>query len=138
MDEKVVPISAFVTPFGHFQWKYMPFGLRNAPATFQRLVQKVLLGLDAFSAAYLDDIIIFSNSWHEHLCHIREVLKRIKQAGLTMKASKCAFANAEVEYLGHTIGFGKVAPRNAKVTTVFSTSDQQKAAPVLLGTGGVL
>ena len=82
MDEKAVPISAFVTSFGHFQWKYMPFGLRNAPATFQRLVQKVLLGLDALSAAYLDDIIIFSNSWHEHLCHIKDVLQRIMQVGL--------------------------------------------------------
>ena len=60
MDEKAVPISAFVTPFGHFQWKYMPFVLRNAPATFQRLVQKVLLGLNALSAAYLDDMIIFT------------------------------------------------------------------------------
>ena len=108
MDEEAIPISAFVAPFSHFQWKYMPFGLRNAPATFQRLVQKVLLGLDAFTAAYLEDIIIFSNSWHEHLCHIREVLKRIKHAGLTIKASKCAFANAEVEYLGHTIGLGKL------------------------------
>ena len=93
----------------------MPFGLRNAPATFQRLVQKVLLGLNEFTAAYLDDIIIFSNSWQEHIAHIREVLKRISQAGLTIKDSKCEFATAEVEYLGHTIGLGKVTPRNAKI-----------------------
>ena len=100
LDEEAIPVSAFVTPFGHFQWKYMPFGLRNAPATFQRLVQKVLLGLDEFTAAYLDDIIIFRNSWQEHIAHIREVLERISQAGLTIKASKCEFATAEVEYLG--------------------------------------
>ena len=115
LDEEAVPISAFVTPFGHFQWKYMPFGLKNAPATFQKLVQKVLLGLDKFTAAYLDNILIFSSNWHEHICHIREVLKRIRHAGLTLKSSKCAFANAEVDYLGHTIGLGKVAPREAKV-----------------------
>jgi len=50
LDDPSVPISAFVTPFGHFQWRYMPFGLRNAPASFSRLVSKLLLGLDAFAA----------------------------------------------------------------------------------------
>ena len=67
MDEETIPMYAFVTPFGHFQWMFMPFGLRNAPATFQKLVQKVLLGLNKFTAAYLDDILIFSESWHEQL-----------------------------------------------------------------------
>jgi len=58
LDDPSVPIPAFVTPFGHFQWRNMPFGLRNAPVTFSRLVSKLLLGLDTFCAAYLDDIII--------------------------------------------------------------------------------
>ena len=103
LDEEAVPISAFVTPFAHFQWKYMPFCLRNAPTTFQSLVQRVLVGLDEFTAAYLDDILIFSNSLQEHICHIKEVLKRIRQAGLTIKTSKCDFATAEVDFLGHTM-----------------------------------
>ena len=120
LDEEAIPVSAFVTSFGHFQWMYIPFGPRNAPSTFQRLVQKVVLGLDEFTAAYLDNIIIFSNSWQEHIAHIREVLKRFSQAGLTIKASKCDFATAEVEYLGHTIGLGKVAPRNAKIQALRS------------------
>ena len=116
----------------------MPFGLRNAPATFQRLVQKVLLGLDEFTAAYLDDIIIFSNSWQEHIAHIREVLKRISQAGLTIKASKCEFATAEVEYLGHTIGLGKVAPRNAKIHDLqtFPRPTNKKQLQSFLGLAG--
>jgi len=62
-DDPSVPISAFVTPFWHFQWRYMPFGLRNAPATFSRLVSKLLLGMDVHFAAYLDGIIIFSDTW---------------------------------------------------------------------------
>ena len=62
LDEESVPISAFVTPFGHFHWRYMPFGLRNAPATFSRIVVKLLRGLDDFLGAYLDDIINFSSS----------------------------------------------------------------------------
>jgi len=79
LDEEAVPISAFVTSFGQFQWKYMPFGLRNAPGTLQCLVNRVLVGLDKYAAAYLDDILIFSNSWSEHILNIREVLKRIKR-----------------------------------------------------------
>jgi len=78
LDDAAVPIPAFVTSFGQFQWKYMPFGLRNAPGTFESLVNRVLVGLDKYTAAYLDDILIFSNSWSEHIFHIREVLKRIK------------------------------------------------------------
>ena len=138
MDEEAIPMSAFVTPFGHFQWKFMPFGLRNAPATFQKLVQKVLLGLDTFTAAYLDDILIFSESWHEHICHIKEVLKRIRQAGLTIKACKCDFATAEVDYLGHTIGLGKVAPRNAKVLALqnFPRPNNKKQLQSFLGLAG--
>ena len=69
MDDDSIPISAFVTPHGQFQWKYMPFGLRNAPGTFQRLVKQVLAGLEDFTGAYLDDIIIFSNTWEEHPAH---------------------------------------------------------------------
>ena len=55
LDDPSMPISAFVTPFGHFQWRYMPFGLRDAPATFSRLVSKLLRGLDVYCAAHLDD-----------------------------------------------------------------------------------
>jgi len=82
LDDRSVPISSFVTPFGHFQWRYMPFGLRNAPAMFSRLVSKLLIGLDTFCAAYLDDIIIFSDTWEEQLSHLRTVLSSIRAANL--------------------------------------------------------
>jgi len=77
LDELSVPVSAFVTPTGHFEWRYMPFGLRNAPATFSRLVNLLLKGLEYCSGAYLDDIIIFSNSWEEHMKHLNLVFNRI-------------------------------------------------------------
>jgi len=88
LDDSSVSISAFITPFGHFQWRYMPFWLRNAPATFSRLVTKLLMGLDVFCAAYLDDIIIFSDTWEEHLSHLRVVLSRVRAANLTHSANK--------------------------------------------------
>jgi len=78
LDDPFMPISAFVTSFGHFQWHYMPFGLRNAASMFSRLVSKLLLCLDAFCAAYLDNIINFSDTWEEHLSHLWTVLSRFQ------------------------------------------------------------
>jgi len=138
LDEKLVPVSAFVTPFGHFQWRYMPFGLRNAPATFSRLVSKLLLGLDSFCAVYLDDIIIFSDSWEEHLRHLRMVFDRIRDPRLTLSPSKCQFAVADVDYLGHHVGLRCVQPRAAKVEAVLSypTPSNRKQLQSFLGLAG--
>ena len=81
--------TAFVTPYGLYQFKRMSFGLKGAPATFQRLMDQVLRGLSGFAAAYLDDVIIFSTTWEEHLAHLEKVLNQLKEAGLTAKP-KCA------------------------------------------------
>ncbi|KAJ1143845.1 hypothetical protein NDU88_010147 [Pleurodeles waltl] len=110
--------SAFSTPDGHYQFRVMPFGLKNAPATFQRLVNGVLAGKDAFCAAYLDDIAVYSSSWEEHLLHLKEVLQALQQAGLTIKASKCQIGQGSVVYLGHLVGGGKVQPLQAKIETI--------------------
>lgn len=79
----------------------MLFGLHGAPATFQRLMDKVLVGLEGYAAAYLDDVVIFSSSWEEHLEHFKEVFQRIQSAGLTINPRKCAIAKKETEYLGY-------------------------------------
>ncbi|KAJ1117862.1 hypothetical protein NDU88_006058 [Pleurodeles waltl] len=110
--------SAFSTPEGHFQFKVMPFGLKNAPATFQQLVNRVLSGLESFSAAYLDDIAVFSSTWEDHLVHLKEVLQALLQAGLTIKASKCQIGQSSVVYLGHLVGGGHVQPLQPKIQTI--------------------
>ena len=116
----------------------MPFGLRNAPATFQRLVRRVLTGLESFTGAYLDDIIIFSSTWSEHLEHIKLVLERIRSAGLTLKKAKCVFATAEVEFLGHNVGLGKVEPRRQTVKALldFPRPNNPKQLRSYLGLAG--
>ena len=96
----------------------MPFGLRNAPGTFSRLITSVLRGLEAFTGAYLDDLIIFSDTWSLHMKHLSQVFSRLRAANLTVKKSKCVFATAEVEYLCHFVGNGKVAPRSATVESI--------------------
>jgi len=111
---------------------------KNAPATFSRLVSKLLLGLDTFCAAYLDDIIIFSDTWEEHLSHLRTVLSRIRAANLTLSPSNCCFAVAEVDYLGHHVGLGRVQPRAKKVQAVldFPAPTNRRQLQQFLGLAG--
>ena len=82
--------TAFATPFGLYHLKRMPFGLQWAPATFQRMMDRLLDGCCHFASAYLDDLVIFSSSWPEHLQHLRAVCQRLKGAGLTAKPRKCS------------------------------------------------
>ena len=70
----------------------LSFGLQGAPATFQRMMDQLLRGMGDYTAAYLDDLIVFSTSWEGHLQHPRSVLQRLQEAGLTAKPSKCQFA----------------------------------------------
>ena len=88
LDDEARAKSAFVTPFGLFQYTVMPFGMQNAPATFQRLMNQILTGCEKFARAYIDDICIVSETWEEHVTHVRSVLDRLRQAGLTAKPSK--------------------------------------------------
>ena len=90
------------------------FGLRNAPATFSRLVLKLLQGMDNYAGAYLDDIISFSGSWKDHVHHLGSVLTRVRNANLTLSPSKCQFAAADLDYLGHHIGLGRVQLRQKR------------------------
>ncbi len=111
-------LTAFRTPWGLFQFSVMPFGLHGAPATFQRLMDWVLSGLGDYVAAYLDDIIIYSSSWEQHLQHLKNVLQRIQEAGLSINSSKCAIAKKETEYLGYVVGNGVIRPQIQKIETI--------------------
>ena len=117
LTERAKEISAFVTPFGQYQYKRMPFGLMNAPATFQRLMNRVLGNLDG-CRVYLDDIIIFTHTWEEHREKLAEVLERLRKAGLTPNLAKCEFGKTHVVYLGHEIGQGRVKPIQAKIEAI--------------------
>ena len=83
------PKTAFTTPFGLYQFTCMPFGLQDAPATFQCMMKKLVDGLRDFASAFLDDLIVFSHSWRDHLRHLDAVLQRLKETGLTAKPGKC-------------------------------------------------
>lgn len=91
-------ISAFVTPGAFLQYTVMPFGDQNVPATFQRLVNIVLSGLSRCKA-YLDDIVIHSSSWHDHIHQLKAMFSKLHDANLTLNLSKCQFGQATVKYL---------------------------------------
>ena len=111
--------TAFITPQGLYQFKRMPFGLTNAPATFQRLMHCVLRGLSPLLClVYLDDIIIFSKSFEEHLQHTIAVLTALREAGLKIKPKKCHLLCIEVKFLGHVVSADGVATDPEKLQAV--------------------
>jgi Reverse transcriptase (RNA-dependent DNA polymerase) len=97
-----IPKTAIVTPFGLFEYLYMPFGLKNAAQTFQRLMDKILRGLP-YVFVYLDDILIASTSLQEHMSHLWYVSEILQQNGLIINPAKCVFAQASLEFLGHQV-----------------------------------
>lgn len=111
--------TAFMTRYGQFEWVVMPFGLCNAPSTFQSLMHKVFAPLlDKSVVIYLDDILVFSKDMDEHLVHLREVLQRLRDSQLRAKRSKCLFGAPEVEYLGHIVSGAGVQVEATKVKAV--------------------
>ena len=113
--------SAFTTHRGLFEFVRMPFGLCNAPATFQRLMQKVLAGLEWNSCfVYLDDILLASKTFDEHIQHLRAVFERLRQANLRLKPKKCKLLREEVNYLGHVISKQGIKPNPEKTEKVRS------------------
>ena len=95
--------TAFRTSSGQlFEFSQVPFGLCNAPATFSRLMDRILAGLHWETCLfYLDDIIVFSSTWEEHLARLQQVFERLRHANLKLGADKCTYAAKEVNYLGH-------------------------------------
>lgn len=111
--------TAFCTPFGLFEWNRMPFGLCNAPSTFQRLMERLFGDQQCQSLLlYLDDIVVFSSSVDQHLARMEVVLSRLQTEGLKAKLSKCAFFKKEVHYLGHVISSEGVSTDPGKVEAV--------------------
>ncbi len=128
--------TTFNTPRGHFEYQVMPFGLSNAPAVFQALVNDVLRDMvDQFIYVYLDDILIFSYSLQDHVQHVRRVLQRLLENGLLVKVEKCVFHAQSVPFLGYIISSEGVRMDPEKIQAVvdWPTPDSRKALQRFLG-----
>ncbi len=117
LDDSTKQLTAFSCMQGKFQYRVMPFGLKNAPATFQLLMQQVLRGLESYSLAYIDDVIIFSATFDDHITHIFSVA-RLSAANLSVKKSKCCWLYSSFEFLGFVVGDGKLTISDAKVAHI--------------------
>ena len=85
----------------------MPFGMRNAPATFQHMINRVISGLDG-CAAYIDDVVVYSHSWEQHVDQLYHFFSQFREANLTVNLMKSEFCHAKVTFLGHVVGQGQV------------------------------
>lgn len=131
--------TAFSTDKGHFEFLRVPFGLKGAPATFQRLMNSVLTGLNGIKAfVYLDDIIIYALDLEDHSRKLKEVFDRLREANLKLQPSKCSFMRKEVNYLGHVITDKGVRPNPQKIDCVvkFPTPTNAKEIKSFLGLSG--
>jgi hypothetical protein len=154
LDETSIPKTAFLTKKGLYEFVKMPFGLCNAPATFQRLMNYVLGEhfvppdknitptrkglLYKCAVVYMDDICVYSKSWAEHLNHVDDVLERLEQAGISAKLAKCQFGLKEVTYLGYRVNEDGITadPKKLAAITAFPAPTNLKELRSALGTFG--
>lgn len=128
-------LTSFVSPKGQYQWKVMPFGLSGAPATFQRIMNQILRPHSDFTESFLDDIIIYSNTWTDHLKHIEAVLRTLEEGNFSANLGKCSFAKPKVKYLGHIVGSGEHGPDPEKIAAIqkLKSPTTKKALRSVLG-----
>lgn len=111
-------LTTFGSPWGKFRFKRMPFGLKNAPAIFQQVVDGVLEPCKDIAGCYIDDVLVFTPDWKTHLEALRRVLTCLKGAGFTVKLKKCSFGRKRLRYLGHLVGSGQVVVPTDRVSTL--------------------
>lgn len=129
--------TGFITQEGHYQWTCLPFGLKTSPAIFQRILSNILrkYKLTDFTVNYIDDILIFSKTFGDHMEHLTKLLNAIKTEGFRLKFTKCTFASDKVQYLGHIIQNNSVKPVKDNLISIrnFPTPRTQKNVRQFLG-----
>ena len=111
--------TGFSCEEGHFRYKKMPFGLKNAPSTFSRMMKIVLNDyLGPICLAFIDDVVIHSKNYEQHLVDVVKVLKRLDESGLKIKGKKCVFASDSIEFLGHNVSAAGISPSTKKVEVI--------------------
>jgi len=139
MDPRDKEKTAFITDSGLYEYNVMPFGLTNAPATFQRFMDFVLAGLKwRILLVYIDDILVFSESFEEHIAHLHEVFDRLREAKLQLKTSKCFFFKKSINFLGHVVTAEGIHtdPNRIKAISEMKPPTKIKALRSFLGIAG--
>ena len=137
MDTACKEMTTFVTRYSTYKFEVMPFGLMNAPSTFQRMMDEMVKDLP-FVRAYLDDVVVFSKNMEEHVSHLRILFETLSQRGLKLKIVKCFFAQPKVELLGHIVSHDGVSVDPAKISAIRDVAPPQTASELrsFLGLAG--
>lgn len=129
--------TAFITNHAHYEWRSMGFGLKVAPAVFQRTLSGIIKrrNLSDFAVNYLDDILIFSRSFEEHIIHVQKLITAIYEEGFRLNLKKCNFAAPSIQYLGHVLGPDSVRPLQDNLIAInsFPVPSSRKHVRQLLG-----
>ncbi len=139
MDDKSREITAFSTPTGHYEWLRLPMGLRNAPLTFQRMVNTLFSGaIGKGLFVYLDDIIVVSKDLDGHLQQLSLVFQKLTQVGLKAKLTKCEFLKSCIKFLGHLVDRDGIHTVDLKISVVqkFPTRKSVENVRSFLGLAG--
>lgn len=119
VSEKDIEKTAFVTPAGLYEYVRMPFGLKNAPATFQRLMNEILREyINQICVVYLDDILVFSTTLEEHEKSLSKIFSRLQEHNLKIQVDKCSFLKKDTEFLGHVLTVEGIKPNPEKIKTI--------------------
>ena len=138
MSPADIPKTAFMCHQGRFEFVRMPFGVKNAPAVFQELMQKLFKDFSYCCTPYMDDLVIFSSTWEEHVQHVRLVLSKLRAAGLTANPAKCHWGGTKMEFLGHLVGEGTMSVPRHRVEALasFTKPTTKKGLKSFLGAIG--
>jgi len=138
MREEDVEKTAFTCPKGRYEFLRMPFGVKNAPAVFQELMQRLLGKKGKFCTSYMDDILVYSNSWEDHLVHNDRVFSKLKEAGLTANPDKYKWGGKSMQFLGHQIGSGRMSlpSHRAEAFSSYTRPTTKKGLRTFLGAIG--
>jgi hypothetical protein len=110
--------TAFVTEEKMMEFVYMPFGAKTASQTYMRMMDKLLEPHKTYACAYIDDAPVYSNSWSDRMVHLRNVFISVRESGLTLKLTKCEFAQSEITFLGFRVGANGVVPLESKTAAI--------------------
>jgi hypothetical protein len=137
LTERAKEISAFITPSGLYQYKVTAFRLKNSPATFQRMVNMLIRDIDGCEG-YIDNVVIYSDNWPDHLTRIEKFFQKTLDANLTINLAKSEFGKVTVKYLGHIICQGQIKPVVAKIHAIvkFPVPTSRKELARFLGMAG--
>ena len=138
MSQKDIPKTAFTCHKGRFKFLRMPFGVNNASSVFQELMQSIFKEDSQFCTPYMDDLVIFSPCWEDHVKHVRIVLDRLRKAGLTANPAKCKWGGTRMEFLGHLVEEDSmsVPAHRAEALATYSRPTTKKGLRAFLGAVG--